>query len=620
MGIKGLKSFLQDNDINVGIDKTNLNSFKKTKLAVDLSILLHRSLYNNSNYISYFVNFTLKLIKYNITPIFVFDGKPPKEKNGVLEIRKKNKDKASKKVSLLLELKNKIDKIYQLTKQYIIIESLDENENDNETNSENDVFISNNEEVYNRYEYLNKKKIFEKLSLHHELVRTFKIKEHLIMTRSNTLQCDDSEIECNLSDSVTSRDSIVSLTDSIKSNDSGIIYDIYHDDFLNDTTRRTSSKSSSISLDSINEEDILDLNLTDMDYTGKYINNLLLNCQDDDNINPLDINIDESHKNIEKDIQKNNNKSKGIKKSYIENLKKLFYYLHVPYIHINKEADIVCKLLIDYNIVDSCISDDMDMIPYQCKSIIQNINFSNDDIIVYNLETILNNLNITNQQLIDLCICCGTDFNNKLINIKCKELYGLIKTYGSIEGIIDNLDIINENREKTLKIPYQFDYQISRDIFMIKDNDITLNYLLSKIKNYQLPDIHNPNEKVLKDFYEKAIQFIKKFAPDWNFYEITTKLNKIYKITFKDNNNFYKFYTKHYGLSNTSVNSKYSNFITKKNINKNINSVNKNINSINSINSINKNESSINKISNINDYFYNKSYQKILDFDWHTVK
>ena len=102
----------------------------------------------------------------------------------------------------------------------------------------------------------------------------------------------------------------------------------------------------------------------------------------------------------------------------------------------------------------------MDMIPYQCKSIIQNINFSNDDIIVYNLETILNNLNITNQQLIDLCICCGTDFNNKLINIKCKELYCLIKTYGSIEGIIDNLYIINENREKTLKIPYQFDYQL----------------------------------------------------------------------------------------------------------------------------------------------------------------
>ena len=105
MGIKGLKSFLQDNDINVGIDKTNLNSFKKTKLAVDLSILLHRSLYNNSNYISYFVNFTLKLIKYNITPIFVFDGKPPKEKNGVLEIRKKNKDKASKKGKSIIRIK-----------------------------------------------------------------------------------------------------------------------------------------------------------------------------------------------------------------------------------------------------------------------------------------------------------------------------------------------------------------------------------------------------------------------------------------------------------------------------------------------------------------------------------
>ena len=50
--------------------QTNLNKFKKSTLAVDLSILLHRAIYNNSNYISYFINFTLKLIKYQIKPIY----------------------------------------------------------------------------------------------------------------------------------------------------------------------------------------------------------------------------------------------------------------------------------------------------------------------------------------------------------------------------------------------------------------------------------------------------------------------------------------------------------------------------------------------------------------------
>lgn len=94
MGIKGLKSFLQDNNDLKCIDNTSLIKFKNKVLAIDLSILLHRSLYNDSNYISYFINFTLKLNKYHIKPIFVFDGKPPKEKNGVIELRKKNKDKS----------------------------------------------------------------------------------------------------------------------------------------------------------------------------------------------------------------------------------------------------------------------------------------------------------------------------------------------------------------------------------------------------------------------------------------------------------------------------------------------------------------------------------------------
>jgi len=634
MGIKGLKSFLQDNDINNGVDKTSLNKFKKSTLAVDLSILLHRSLYNNSNYISYFVNFTLKLVKYHITPIFVFDGKPPKEKNGVLELRKKNKNKASKKVSLLLDLKKKIDKIYQLTNQIIIIESINENENKN-----NEVFVSNTDDTLNRYQYLSKKKIFEKLSLHHELIKNYKIKEYLSLNKCNQIGFIDEEINSNLSNSVmstdsmisstdsmisstdsmiSSTDSMISSTDSMISNDSGIISDISIDDYLNNNIQGISSKRSSISLDSISEDDLLDLNLTDLDYTSKYINNMLLNYKDESN-DSLTININETHKDIEKDInkdiQKNNNKSKGIKKSYIDNLKKLFNYLHVPYIHMNKEADIVCKLLIDYNIVDSCISDDMDMIPYQCKSIIQNINFSNDNVVVYTLESILENLNISNQQLIDLCICCGTDFNNKLINIKCRELYELIKVYGSIEGIINNLDKINEKREKTLKIPYQFDYQISRNIFMIKDNDITQNYLISKIKNYHLTEEKDIDEVKLKEFYERGINFIKRFSTDWNYFEIILKLNKIYKVTLKKHNNIYNFYSYHYDVSNINLN--------KKNNHSNIDIIDKfdsihNLNRIHNLNSID-NIDRINSTNNIDTYFNKNEPYKML-YEWQKVK
>ena len=55
-----------------GVSTKTLNYYKDKTLGVDLSILLHRSIYNNSNYISYFINFVLKLNKYDINPIFIF--------------------------------------------------------------------------------------------------------------------------------------------------------------------------------------------------------------------------------------------------------------------------------------------------------------------------------------------------------------------------------------------------------------------------------------------------------------------------------------------------------------------------------------------------------------------
>lgn len=566
MGIKGLKSFLQDNNDLKCIDNTSLIKFKNKVLAVDLSILLHRSLYNDSNYISYFINFTLKLNKYYIKPIFVFDGKPPKEKNGVIELRKKNKDKASKKVNLLIELKNKINLIYKLTKNTTISEELP---------TTDEVFIDNyNENLTEEYyQFLNKKNIFKKLSLHHNLKK--KIIHYNLSKHNNTI---NTEIDI---DSDTLSNSSFNLSDSITSNDSGFIddNDIHHHfkgNMIHSNRSSVSLDSSSVSLDSINEDETYIDELNEIDYTEKYITNLLINCNDENHnlVNVLDEDIQlDVQKGIQKDIKKNSNKSKGIKKTYIETLKKLFNYLHIPYIHINKEADIICKLLLDYNIADSCISDDMDMIPYQCKSIIQNINFSNDNIMVYDFNSILKNLDLTNKQLIDLCICCGTDFNNKLINIKCKEIYKFIKKYKSIENLISNIEEINKNREKTIKIPYQFDYQISRDIFMLKNNDINESLLIGKIKNLIPLNVAEINEKDLQSFFNRSIDFVSNNIKEWSNNEVYTKLNKIYKLFLGDNKTFSNFYKKKNFIPNNLFEIKNNN--------------NTSINSSNSINNIN---------------------------------
>jgi flap endonuclease-1 len=61
-------------------------------LGIDLSIFLYKYLYNNDDHLEGLTRLILRLLKNQITPIFIFDGKPPKEKDEILQSRKEKKD------------------------------------------------------------------------------------------------------------------------------------------------------------------------------------------------------------------------------------------------------------------------------------------------------------------------------------------------------------------------------------------------------------------------------------------------------------------------------------------------------------------------------------------------
>ena len=85
MGIKCLNKYLNLN-IYSGIKHISLGNLKNKTIAIDISIYLYE--FNIDNKL--ILNFT-KMIetfkKYNITPIFVFDGPPPKEKKIINNIK-----------------------------------------------------------------------------------------------------------------------------------------------------------------------------------------------------------------------------------------------------------------------------------------------------------------------------------------------------------------------------------------------------------------------------------------------------------------------------------------------------------------------------------------------------
>ena len=90
MGIQYLNNYMKKSANQESIVKTNLEDLKNKIIAIDTSIYLYR--FQSENSLLENMYLMISIFKYyNIIPIFVFDGKPPKEKLDIIE--KRNNDK-----------------------------------------------------------------------------------------------------------------------------------------------------------------------------------------------------------------------------------------------------------------------------------------------------------------------------------------------------------------------------------------------------------------------------------------------------------------------------------------------------------------------------------------------
>lgn len=109
MGIKLLNTFLKSKCGRTdAIQKICLNSLSGKKIAVDTSIYMYRYSGENALIENFYAMCSL-FYEYNITPIFIFDGKPPEEKMDELKERKEAKNRAQEQYS-------KLEQIYKQTR------------------------------------------------------------------------------------------------------------------------------------------------------------------------------------------------------------------------------------------------------------------------------------------------------------------------------------------------------------------------------------------------------------------------------------------------------------------------------------------------------------------------
>jgi len=109
MGIKNLNRYLQQ-QCSEGIKKISLNDLRGKKIAIDTSIYLYRFVGENALLENFYLMISI-FREYNIIPLFVFDGKPPKEKNELLKKRRDDKKIAQNKYNELKDKLNIVDEI-----------------------------------------------------------------------------------------------------------------------------------------------------------------------------------------------------------------------------------------------------------------------------------------------------------------------------------------------------------------------------------------------------------------------------------------------------------------------------------------------------------------------------
>ena len=129
MGIKYLNRFLQEN-CKESIRKVNLYELSGKKVVIDTSIYMYRYLGEEALLENIYLMINILRLN-NIIPLFVFDGKPPKEKENLLKERKENKKKAEEKYN---ELQNQLldgqnakieEQMNQLKKEFIRLHHTD---------------------------------------------------------------------------------------------------------------------------------------------------------------------------------------------------------------------------------------------------------------------------------------------------------------------------------------------------------------------------------------------------------------------------------------------------------------------------------------------------------------
>ena len=275
------------------------------------------------------------------------------------------------------------------------------------------------------------------------------------------------------------------------------------------------------------------------------------------------------------ELARNNQKCTKITKKIIDDLKELFKLLNIKYLHSRDkiEADLLCSSMVRKGFADFAISDDLDLLPLGCPTILRNFNYDTENVTEYYLDNIIEELHLDNlDNLIDLCLVCGTDYTNKISQIKnANDLSYIIDNLKKSKTINDFIteyandsssdeDSIDPDEYTLGKSFFKRDYELS---YMVADHNFQLNTLPNEMlsKNDNMENNINENQpggmRLTNNFgsenYQKVINYVQCHSPSHNpilLQEIMKNLENIYTDEYR---NQFQYKIDHIGICDQLV-------------------------------------------------------------------
>lgn len=126
-------------------------------------------------------------------------------------------------------------------------------------------------------------------------------------------------------------------------------------------------------------------------------------------------------------------------------IRELLDTLRIPWVMAIGEAEATAAYLCHHGLVDAVLTDDTDALAYGATVFLHRLNLQDHTCMRIRHDRLLDLIEMTPELFLDFCILCGTDYNSNIPGIGIERAYRLLRSYGSIEGVLDHLPPTKKN-------------------------------------------------------------------------------------------------------------------------------------------------------------------------------